>query len=71
MRSADIIIHPRSTESAGEMCQRWTARGYALSNKGNYVVARPIVAVLRNVVELPQRSRVDEMLKWLSSELSR
>ena len=67
MRSADIIIHPRSTESAGEMCQRWTARGYALSNKGNYVVARPIVPVLRNVVEMP-RSNVDAILEWLSAE---
>lgn len=55
--SAQIYIHPRSTEGIAALCRRLNALGYWLSStRRGHIEAKPI-PVLKNVVAIKPRNQ--------------
>jgi len=61
-----IVVLPSPRESMGDLVRRWSARGYALSNRGRHLIAEPVRS---KVVPLRRRrSIVSSMFEFAERE---
>lgn len=55
--TARVYIHPRHPEGLAELCARYRALGYTLSNTRRGFIEARAVPVLRNVVHISIRRK--------------